>query len=126
MAYTPLDVTKPDNTTQNITQSYTSIRTNDEALLDMLVILGMVPGWDYSYTTGTADAPTTIYWTKSTNTNVKIRAIVTYASGRVETMTFAKTTNNSTYDAMVNNGENKVTFVYDGNGNVTSYAWSVG
>ncbi len=123
MAYTQLDLTKPDQTSQNITTYSASIRTNDEAMLDQLITVGMMPGWDYSYTAGTADAPTTIFFTKKSNTNYKIRGTFTYGGDGVTTMMFEKTTDGTNYDKMKYDGYDTMTITYSG-GLIQSYSWS--
>jgi hypothetical protein len=126
MAYTPLDVTKPDETTQGITAFSSSVRTNDEAILDQLVSGGSMPGWDYAVTAGTTDAPTEIVLTKTDDSNRKIRITYTYSGGLVATMKAAKTTNGgSNWDKITYAGKDLCTLTYDGNGFLQSTAWSV-
>jgi hypothetical protein len=126
MAYTPFDHTKPDQSAQNITQAFTSIRGNDEALLDQLVTGGQLPGWNYDVTGGTNAQPTEITLTKSTDSNRKIRIYLTYdGSGNVLTFRAAKTTNGSTYDKMTYDGKDQCTLTYDGSGDLDSTSWGV-
>jgi hypothetical protein len=61
MAYTQLDVTKPDHTTQNGTQMLQSIRDNIAALRNA-DIAGLT-GWTYSQSGGTAIQPAVVLYT---------------------------------------------------------------
>jgi hypothetical protein len=56
MAYTGLDLTKPDGATQNGTQVLQSVRDNQRALRDMIVS-GFAAGWAMTPSGGTADQP---------------------------------------------------------------------
>lgn len=76
MAYVPFDQTRPDAATQNGTAFATSTRANLAALRDMLV--GGSPfGWNYSWSGGTADRPTTVLYTCGTE---RIRGQITYGT----------------------------------------------
>lgn len=126
MAYSPLDITLPNQTTQNVTNAFTSIRTNDEALLDQLCALGQMPGWNYDVTGGTNEYPTEIKYTKSTDANRIVRVTLTYdGSNRVSTMKVAKTTNGSTWEKVSYDGKDLCTYAYDGSGFLDSTTWSV-
>lgn len=123
MAYTEFDRTKPDES-EGIVAYSSDIRTNDEALLDLLVMYGMMPGWDFDVTGGTNDLPTEITFTYSAN--IKIKQIITYdGSNRVSTFKAQKTTDagSNWYDISYN-GKETATYTYDGSGYVDSISWS--
>jgi hypothetical protein len=61
VAYTPIDITKP-TTAQTRQAGIDAIRSNTAGLLDLLVIAGEVPGYDESYSGGTAAQPAVYYW----------------------------------------------------------------
>lgn len=76
MAYVPFDQTKPDAATQNGTAFAQSARANFAALRDMLVA-GAPFGWNYSWSGGTADKPSTTWYAKGTE---RIRGQTTYGT----------------------------------------------
>ena len=123
MAYTEFDSTKPDLATQSITNYSASVKGNDIALLDQLVTVGQLPGWDYAVTGGTTDKPTQIIYTYSAT--IKVRVNMTYdGSDRISTFKAQKTINGSTWDDMSYNGKDTATFAYDGNGYLSTVTWS--
>ena len=61
MAYTSFDKTKPDPATQAIGPFGTSIRDNQEAIVDGILYGGM-KGWDAARTIGTGTAAKPQYW----------------------------------------------------------------
>lgn len=119
MAYTALDLTKPDATTQTLTQMGTSERANFYALRDG-DFFGGESGWTYSQSGGTADEPTTMLWSKGTE---RIRITATWGTtggnnGNVTSATIAYSANSGTaYDTIETRAA-----TYDASGNFTSGA----
>lgn len=120
MAYTDIDTTLPDPSTQSISDFGSSVRANVEGLLDILVasmsVNVPVPGWTMAVTTGTYALPTVLTYTKYGDTNKKVRVTRTYdGSNRLSTVTIEKTLNGGTnWDFVDFNGANKLTWAYDG------------
>lgn len=87
MAYTQFDPAKPDAGTQNITQFATSVRTNLAAIRD-IAALGAAPGWNYSWSGGTAEKPSVMLWSKGTE---RLRATCTWGTtgGATDNLTVA-------------------------------------
>lgn len=117
MAYTALDLAKPDAATQNGTQFAQSIRDNLKALRDADFI-GGESGWTYSQSGGTASEPTTMLWSKGTE---RIRITATWGTtggenGNLTAATLAYSSNSGgAYDTIESR-----TMTYDGSGNFTS------
>ena len=123
MAYTEFDGTKPDPATQSISQFGSSTRGNDLALMDQLIALGQLPGWDYSVTGGTTAKPTQVTYTFSAS--IKVRVNMTYdASDRMVTMKAQKTIDGTNWDDMSYGGKDTATFSYDGSGYLSAVTWS--
>lgn len=120
MAYTQFDPATPDAATQNITQFAASVRENLAAIRD-IAALGAPPGWDYSWSGGTAEKPTTMLWSKGTE---RLRATCTWGTtgGAADNLTvavFAYSADGTTYDTI-----GTQTIAYDTAANVTSTTWS--
>ena len=120
MAYTQFDPAKPDASTQNITQFATSVRTNLAAIRD-IAALGAAPGWNYSWSGGTAEKPSVMLWSKGTE---RLRATCTWGTtgGATDNLTvavFAYSADGTTYDTI-----GTQTVAYAASGNVTSTTWS--
>ena len=120
MAYTQFDPAKPDASTQNITQFATSVRTNLAAIRD-IATLGAAPGWNYSWSGGTAAKPSVMLWSKGTE---RLRATCTWGTtgGATDNLTvavFAYSADGTTYDTI-----GTQTIAFDASGNVTSTTWS--
>lgn len=136
MSYTAFDVTKPVTTPDTRQASIDSIRTNLAALRDDLVGSGMVQGFNYAVTGGTASQPGTLWYKRSAEV-VKIvltwgtsggedgnvtKAAFYYASNESHASFPAST--NGTYSSMVDGSGNYVcTVAYDSSGNVTTTTW---
>ena len=120
MPYTQFDPATPNPATQNITQFATSVRTNLAAIRD-IAALGAAPGWNYSWSGGTADNPTTMLWSKGTE---RLRATCTWGTtgGATDNLTVAVFAYN--IDGTAPNTIGTLTIEYDANGNVTSTTWS--
>lgn len=119
MAYKHFDATKPDSTTQNGTQVVQSIRDNQAAESDM-ILLGVVPGW--SMTKPPGETPATLTYTKGLE---RRRISLTWGTtgGEVGNVT------QSVYEASYDGGSTYSligtrSFTYDANGDVTSITWS--
>ena len=121
MPYTQFDPAKPDAGTQNITQFATSVRANLAAIRD-IAALGAAPGWNYSWSGGTAEKPSVMLWSKGTE---RLRATCTWGTtgGATDNLTvavFAYSANSgSTYDTI-----GTQTIAFDASGSVTSTTWS--
>lgn len=121
MAYTQFDPSKPDGASQNGTQFGQSARDNFKAQRDMIAA-GTLVGFNGTASGGTADQPTTITHSKSTE---RIRETITWgvaggATGNPSTILYEYSSNSGgSYDAI-----GTITYTYDANGNVTSWAWS--
>lgn len=120
MSYAQFDPASPDAATQNITQFAASVRTNLAAIRD-IAALGAAPGWNYSWSGGTAEKPTTMLWSKGTE---RLRATCTWGTtgGAADNLTvavFAYSADGTTYDTI-----GTQTIAYDTAANVTSTTWS--
>jgi len=126
MAYTAFDSTKPVGT-QTGTAFATSTRANILALRDAIAAMGSVQGFNYSYTTGTADQPTTILFKRSTEW---IKLVLTWGTtggeaGNVTKAAYYYSSNSGgAYDGMADAaGYYVMTLTYDSNGNLTATTW---
>lgn len=116
MAYTAFDATLPDGTHSGPTV-ITEIKTNMAALRDACVMGGGFFGWAMAASGGTADAPTTLTYSKGTE---RVRATLTWTSGKVTSAVYAYSANSGTsYDTI-----GTKTITYDGSDNVTGTSWS--
>jgi acylphosphatase len=133
MAYTAYVSTLPDPATQAGTAFGQRTRDNIRAMRDVIAATGMLQGFDYRYTTGTAENPTTMYYVRNAS-DESIKIVVTWTSGNVTKMAFYYASNetglpagaaNGTYDPMADAGGFYVcTLTYDGSGNCTQTSWS--
>lgn len=120
MAYEHFDETTP-NGTQSGTAFAQSTRDNLLAMRDMIV-MGCMPGWALAATGGTADQPTTLTYSRTTE---RIRAVIAWgavggAAGNPESIAYSYSANSGTdWDAI-----GTETITYDADGNVTASAWS--
>lgn len=121
MPYTQFDYTTPNPATQGIVAYSTSIRTNLAAIRD-IALTGAAPGWNYSWSGGTADKPTYMIWSKGVE---RVRVTCTWGTtgGATDNLTvgvFAYSSNSGTsYDTI-----GTETLAYDANSNLTSTTWS--
>lgn len=127
MAYTDIDITKPDASTQSISDFAQSTRDNVEGLFDLLVgaMLSGAPivGWTMAVTSGTYALPTQLTYTSYYSANKKVRVNITYdGSDRRATVTMEKTSDGGSNWYYVDYaGANKLTYAYDGTStNLTS------
>ena len=120
MAYVQFDQTKPDGTA-NGSVTLQHIRENLAAMRD-IVTLGAAPGWNYSWSGGTADKPTVMLWSRGTE---RLRSTNTWgttggAADNITQAVFAYSSNSGgAYDTI---GTQSIS--YDASGNVTSTTWS--
>lgn len=123
MAYTALDVSKPDAATQNGTQVCQSIRDNLRGMRDMLAAMGMVQGFNYSVSGGTASEPAQQFYKRGTEW---IKVVLTWASGNVTKAAYYYSSNSGgAYDPMADaSGSYVLNITYDGSLNVTSSTWN--
>lgn len=127
MTYAALDVTKPDASTQNGTQFAGSTRDNIRAMRDALVATGLVQGFAYSVSGGTAEQPATLYYKRSTEW-IKVDLTWGTSGGEAGNVTKAayyySSNSGSAYDGMADASGNYVaTITYDSNGNCTATSW---
>ena len=121
MAYSGLDLTKPDGATQNGTQVLQSVRDNQRALRDMIVS-GFAAGWAMTPSGGTADQRAQVI--KSNGTE-RLRAALTWGTtgGEANNVTqavYAYSSNSGgSYDTI-----GTLSITYDTSGYVTGTTWS--
>lgn len=121
MAYTGLDLTKPDGATQNGTQVLQSVRDNQRALRDMIVS-GFAAGWGMTPSGGTAEQPAQVLYN---NGPERLRAALTWGStggeaGNVTQAVYAYSSNSGgSYDTV-----GTLSIAYDTAGYVTGTTWS--
>lgn len=123
MAYTAFDSSKPDASTQAGTPFGNSARSNLVALRDAIVSGGMVQGFNYSYSGGSADQPTDVLFTRGTE---RIKLTHTWGTnGTVSKVACYYSSNTGTsYDPMADAaGLFVISFTYDGSLNLTSTTW---
>lgn len=120
MPYVQFDSTKPTGTANGST-TLQHVRENLAAIRD-IAALGAAPGWNYSWSGGTAQKPAVTLLSRGTE---RLRATITWGSsgGAADNLTqavFAYSANSgSTYDTI---GTQAI--AYDASGNVTSTTWS--
>ena len=137
MAYTAFNIAKPVvSDTRQVAVDY--MRTNIAAMRDNLVATGIVQGFNYSVSGGTASQPGTLWYKRSTEV---VKVVLTWGTtggedGNVTKMAFYyapdeshgsfPASTNGTYSAMgdLTNGYYVNTIAYDVNGNVTTTTWS--
>lgn len=121
MAYTGLDLTKPDGAAQHGAEVLQSVRDNQRALRDMIVA-GFAAGWAMSLSGGTAGQPAQVL--KSAGTE-RLRATLTWgstggAAGNVTQAVYAYSANGGgSYDTV-----GTLSISYDTAGLVTGTTWS--
>ena len=121
MAYSGLDLTKPDGATQNGTQVLQSVRDNQRALRDMIVS-GFAAGWAMTPSGGAAGQPAQILRSAGTES---LRAALTWGTtgggaGNVTQAVYAYSSNSGgSYDTV-----GTLSITYDTAGYVTGTTWS--
>ena len=121
MAYSGLDLTKPDGATQNGTQVLQSVRDNQRALRDMIVS-GFAAGWAMTPSGGAAGQPAQILRSAGTES---LRAALTWGTtgggaGNVTQAVYAYSSNSGgSYDTV-----GTLSITYDTSGYVTGTTWS--
>ena len=121
MAYTGLDLTKPDGATQNGTQVLQSVRDNQRALRDMIVG-NFTAGWAMAPSGGTAAQPAQILRSAGAES---LRAALTWGTtgggaGNVTQAVYAYSSNSGgSYDTV-----GTLSITYDTSGYVTGTTWS--
>jgi hypothetical protein len=127
MAYPLLDTAKPDWATQTGTQLAKSIRDNMLVMRDYVASMGMLPGWDYSVSGGTAEQPAILYlkngveWVQITLT----WGTTGGSNGNVTKAVYKYSANSGgAYDNMADSaGKYVLNLTYDAVGNVTATTW---
>lgn len=118
--YTAFDPTKPDQSTQNGVAFGNSTKNNLLAVRDMVVMFGMVPGWNYSFSGGTSDKPTDAKFSRSisgTTNWVKLTHTYDGSNRPTKIACYYSSDNESSYDALDDDSGNYViNFTYDSNG----------
>lgn len=121
MAYTHFNPVKSNPASTTISQLNDRLYTDMMAVRDAAV-LGLLPGWNYSVSSGTPAKPDQILWTKGTET-IAINCTWVTTGGAADNLANAKLyyrPNASTpYDML-----GTVTFTYNAAGDVTAATWS--
>lgn len=130
MAYTPFNSSAPTtggSPTPTRQATIDAIRTNLMALRDVLAAGGFVQGFDYSWSGGTVDEPTNIFYKRGVEW---IKVVLTWGTtggedGNITKMAFYYSSNSGVgYDNMADDaGEFVLTISYDANGYVNSTSW---
>ena len=122
MAYTAYDNTKPDATSQAGAAFGASTKANLLALRDAIIATGLVQGFNYSASGGTAEEPAAVYFKCGTEW---VKVVLTWSSGKVTTAAFYYSSNSGgAYDAMADaSGNYVITMTYDGSDNCTATTW---
>lgn len=130
MAYDPLRPSVPTTAgspTPSRQSTIDDTRKNIMALRDILVAGGMVQGFDFSTSGGTAEQPADILYKKGTEW---IKITLTWGTtggedGNVTKAVFRYSSNSGVgYDGMADDaGEYVMTLTYDANGNCTATTW---
>lgn len=104
-----------------------AIRKNLMALRDSIVMTGLLQGFNYSYTTGTAEQPTTVLYKRGTEW---IKLVITWGTtgdedGQVTKIAFYYSSNSGgVYDNMADaSGNFVVTFAYATGGFMSTTTW---
>ena len=123
MAYAAFNATKPVvGDTRQVAVDY--MRTNLDALRDILCATGQVQGFNYSVATGTNAKPTQVLFKRSAEW---IKVDLTYDGNDLVTKVAFYYSSNSggAYDPMadVTNGYYVLTITYDGNFDVSATTW---
>jgi hypothetical protein len=126
--YTAFNSTKPDPaSTDGGGTTLDHVRRNLLAVRDMVIMYGMVPGWNYSYSGGTAEQPADVLFTKSiSGVNHKVKLTHTYnGDGTVQKVAcYYSADNAATWDNLDDDAGNFVqTFTYDGSANLIASTW---
>lgn len=123
MSYTPFAADRPDVAAGGATRAseVAYMRSNLNALADMLASMGWMDLYDVEISAGTADVPAEMLMTNGTQV---VKVGLTYGSGvtadLVEVITLSKSTDGgSTYNSI-----RTCTVTYDGSGNFVSTAWT--
>lgn len=130
MAYDPFRSTVPTTAgspTPSRQATIDDARKNMMALRDILVAGGLVQGFDYSVSGGTAEEPANLFYKKGTEW---IKLVLTWGTtggedGNVTKMALYYSSNSGgVYENMADDaGEFVLTLTYDSNGNCTSTSW---
>jgi hypothetical protein len=128
MTYTAYDPALPDAATQNGTAFAGSTRANLQAMRDVIVAMGGMPGFNYSVSGGTAEQPASLFYKRGAEW---IKVDLTWgttggADGNVtKAAYYYSSTSGGAYDGMVDGAGNYVQAMsYDSNGNLTTTTWS--
>ena len=129
MAYTPFNAAVP-TVAQTRQAAVDAMRTNIQAMRDCLVGTGIVQGFNYSVSGGTASQPALLLYKRAAEW---IKVALTWGStggedGNVTKMAFYYSSDSgSNYYGMadVTNGYYVCTIAYDADGNVTTTAWGL-
>lgn len=126
MAYTPYNQAQP-TTAQTRQAGVDAMRTNMVALRDILAAGGLVPGFDYSASGGSAEQPAQIFFKRGAEW---IRIDLAWGSsggadGNVTKAAYYYSANSGgLYDPMADAaGEYVAHLSYDANGNLTTLTW---
>lgn len=120
-SFPTLDISKPDATTQTLTQMGQSER-DQLTYLRACVSSGTLAGYSLAISGGTAEQPTTFIYSKGTE---KIREAVTWgtssgANGNPQTIVYSYSSDTGATWASIGT----LTYTYDASSNVTTANWT--
>lgn len=98
------------------------VNTNGTKPVELIALVGAAPGWNYSWSGGTAEKPTYMLWSKGTE---RVRITCTWGTiggeaDNLKVAVFMYSSNSGTsYSTM-----GTETLTYDANSNLTSTTWS--
>lgn len=118
MAYINFDETVPDDT-ETVSEFIDSTRENLIANRDA-VILGVMPGWNWSITTPGAE-PDEIIYSRGTE---RVKVEYTWSSGNVTYYECSYSANSGTLYEKMWSTNGRETITYDGSGFPSSGAWT--
>lgn len=119
MAYTKLNTTVPDGITQTGPQITPSIRANQSALGDAIIIGSMVD-WDMAVTQGSLEQPEIIVYQSLVDSNQRLRLTFTWnVDGDPEVVVYDKMVDGAVYDRV---GTKSI--AWSASGSVISISWT--
>lgn len=121
MPYTHFNPIKSNPASTTIAQLNDRLYTDMMAVRDAAV-LGLMPGWNYRVSSGAADKPAQVLWTKGTET-IAINCTWGTTGGALDNLAtaqlFYRPNASTAYDSL-----GKVTITYNADGDVTAATWS--
>ena len=126
MAYTPFDITlpKPKDT---IGTTLSNIKNNIQVVRDILASMGMVQGFNYSWSGGTADFPTNILLTKGAEIVKIINVYIAFDGQSLiisRSFYYSSDTGSNYFPIADELGNFKLNYSYDVSGILTTSTWT--